>query len=170
MTTRSESLAGEAFQPIQCSINLVQTRVTPVLRLALICAATALGGCAGLASNANRGADIHSVRSANELQMKMTTDAVTVVHALDRDHFERGHIPGARNVDYEKMTAPMLPPDKNAPVVFYCAGRGCPVSGWAAQKAVELGYTDVWVYKGGIKDWRASGKRVAVGGEDARSD
>ncbi len=67
------------------------------------------------------------------------------------------------------MTAPMLPADKTAPVVFYCAGRGCPVSGLAAREAAKFGYTDVWVYEGGIKDWRASGMEVATGG-DARSD
>lgn len=132
-------------------------------RLIAVCLTFVIGGCAGTGSNAERGVAIHSIESAEELKRKMDAGGITVVHALDRAHFEGGHIPGARNVDYEKMTADMLPADKNAPIAFYCAGGGCPVSGWAAAKAVRFGYTDVWLYKGGIKQWRAAGMKVASG-------
>lgn len=106
---------------------------------------------------------IRKIESAAALKQTMTEPGVTVVHALDVEHFQKGHVPGAVNVDYEKMTVEMLPANKAAPLVFYCAGPGCPVSKMAARKAASWGYEDVWVFEGGIKEWKAAGMDVATG-------
>lgn len=120
---------------------------------------------AGLLSGCgeNAGVRISTVDSADELKSKIGSDNLLIIHALDREHFKRGHIPGAINVDYEKMTPAMLPPDKNRPILFYCAGGGCPVSRMAARKAVEWGYRNVSVYEPGIKGWQAAGMPTSTG-------
>jgi rhodanese-related sulfurtransferase len=82
---------------------------------------------------------------------------------LNAENYAQGHVPGAVNVDYEKMTPEMLPSDKAQALVFYCAGPMCPVSDMAAKKAAKWGHTNVWVYKGGIKQWRSAGMAVAEG-------
>lgn len=39
------------------------------------------------------------------------------------DHFASGHVPTARWVDYEHVTAQDLPADKGATLIFYCASE-----------------------------------------------
>lgn len=122
-------------------------------------AAIGLTGCA-----ANDGPPIAEVKSAAALQEQMSA-GVMIVHALDAEHYAKGHVPGAVNIDYEKMTPEMLPAEKDKPIVFYCAGGMCPVGRMAANKAQSWGYTNVSVYEGGIKDWRAAGMKVESGSE-----
>ena len=73
------------------------------------------------------------------------------------DEFASGHIPNAINVQNEIIGTSDIPelPDKNQLILVYCrSGRR---SKEAAQKLVELGYTNV-VEFGGILDW--SGETV----------
>lgn len=39
------------------------------------------------------------------------------------ERFDKGHIPGARWVDFHNVTAGDLPPEKDATLVFYCANE-----------------------------------------------
>jgi rhodanese-related sulfurtransferase len=115
------------------------------------------GGCAAHSTH------VQPVKDAQQMRSMIDAGGVTVVHALDAEHYARGHIPGAVNIDYEKMARDQLPADKEAALVFYCAGGMCPVGRMAADKAAQWGYTKVWVYEGGIKDWGASGMPIARG-------
>ncbi len=119
--------------------------------------------CAGKPAIQQTGTEIATVESAADLQAEMGRGGVTVIHALDAEHYGKGHVPGAVNVDSETMAAGDLPADKSARLIFYCAGPGCPVGHMAANKAASYGYTNVAVYPGGIEDWRASGMDVASG-------
>ena len=133
--------------------------------LALFGLVPIVGACADkkeIAQTADA-AEIATVASAADLQSEMGHSGVTVIHALDAEHYGKGHVPGAVNVDYETMAAGDLPADKSARLIFYCASPGCPVSHMAANKAASYGYTNVAVYPGGIQDWRASGMDVASG-------
>lgn len=69
------------------------------------------------------------------------------------DEFAEGHIPGAinvRNEDINTTTPPEELPDLNQVIYVYCrSGRR---SKEAAQKLVELGYTNIIEF-GGIIDW-----------------
>lgn len=40
-----------------------------------------------------------------------------------KEVFEAGHVPGATWVDSAEVTAAVLPPDKGATLVFYCANE-----------------------------------------------
>lgn len=40
-----------------------------------------------------------------------------------RDRYDRGHVPGARWVESGDVSAAVLPPDKEATLVFYCANE-----------------------------------------------
>lgn len=106
---------------------------------------------------------VQRLRTAAELKGKMDATPVLVVHALDAEHYAKGHIPGARNIHYKTMAPEMLPDDKSQPIVFYCAGGMCPVGRMAASKALKWGYTDVWEYHGGIEDWQRAGMPVEKG-------
>lgn len=122
-------------------------------------------GCANDARVAETGqpaAEVGKIDSAEDLRLKMSSSDVVVIHALDEENFRKAHIPGARNIDYEQMKPEMLPPNKAQTLIFYCAGPGCPVSGMAAKKATSWGYSDVWVYKGGIRGWKTAGMEVST--------
>jgi rhodanese-related sulfurtransferase len=69
--------------------------------------------------------------------------------------FQEGAIPGAVNLPYpafDRLTG-KLPADKNALIIFYCAGVNCSMSPGSADKAKKLGYTNLKVYREGIPGW-----------------
>lgn len=47
-------------------------------------------------------------------------EAVAIYDANGRERYERGHIPGARFVGHDEVTAAVLPQDRAARLVFYC--------------------------------------------------
>ena len=127
-------------------------------RHVLIAGFLLLGGCAAHDSR------VQEIKSAKALKTRLDEGQVHLIHALDAENYAKAHIPGAMNVDYEKMTPQMLPAQKDEPIIFYCASPFCPVSRMAANKAAQWGYTQVYVYEGGMSDWRASGMPIDKGG------
>lgn len=87
----------------------------------------------------------------DDLTAMLKNNGAMVVDARDADSYTAGHIEGAVN-----FASLQLPADKNAALVFYCGGVRCPAAGKAAKKAVEQGYTNVMVYKGGWADWSSN--------------
>ncbi len=57
---------------------------------------------------------------------------------------------------FRKMLA-LAVPDKNKPVVFYCAGASCWLAVNAVLRAARAGYQDLSWYRGGLASWRAAG-------------
>jgi len=47
--------------------------------------------------------------------------------------------------------------DKSRPIVFFCASRMCWLAHNATLRALDLGYTDVYWYRGGRDAWQAAG-------------
>lgn len=112
---------------------------------------------------APRDSRVQEIKSAQALKTRMDAGHVTLIHALDSENYAKGHIPGAVNIDYEKMTPQMLPAKKDEPIIFYCASSFCPVSRMAANKAANWGYTQVYAYEGGMSDWRSAGMPIDKG-------
>jgi rhodanese-related sulfurtransferase len=50
--------------------------------------------------------------------------------------------------------------NKQHPVVLYCASPQCWMSYNAALRAINMGYTNVLWYRGGIEFWKKAGQRV----------
>jgi len=70
--------------------------------------------------------------------------------------FQEGAIPTAVNLPFpafDKLADKLLPKDKNALIIFYCAGTTCNMSPGSADKAKKLGYTNIKVYKDGMPAW-----------------
>lgn len=134
-------------------------------RRSTILVALAITAGTGCANQEGTGIQVGRIDSAAQLKAKMDAGNLLVIHALNAEHFAKGHIPGAKNIDIQDMTASKLPADKSQPMVFYCGSVHCPVGHDAASKAASWGYNHVWYYAGGIADWRASGMEVATGSE-----
>jgi rhodanese-related sulfurtransferase len=70
-----------------------------------------------------------------------------------------GVIPGAKLLSSDdKYDISVLPPDKDAKLVFYCANTQCMASHQAARRAIKAGYKDVNVMADGIAGWKAAGQ------------
>lgn len=66
--------------------------------------------------------------SVDELDAKMTAAKagqmkLAVFDNNQRERFDKGHIPGAKWVAFDKVQASDLPADKDTTLVFYCANE-----------------------------------------------
>ena len=87
-------------------------------------------GCSRAATPPQGGAHVTTQPTAEREIPGMTVDelagmidrheAVAVYDANGRERYERGHIPGARYVGHDEVTAAMLPADRATRLVFYC--------------------------------------------------
>jgi len=88
----------------------------------------------------------------------------TVVEALPRPYWEDGHLPTAINVPHDADDATILAaiPDRDRPVIVYCANAACSNSGILARRLDQLGYAEVAAYEGGKQDWVEGGLALEV--------
>jgi rhodanese-related sulfurtransferase len=82
-----------------------------------------------------------------------------------------GVIPGATLLaSGDDYPLSMLPQDKDAKLVFYCANTHCMESHEAARRALNAGYRDVNVMAEGITGWKSAGETtVPVASAQSRS-
>lgn len=134
------------------------------LSVALLAAGFALGAttaiaCPGATKTAEK--RVENVDTAT-LASWIDQKATKVFHAASEETFAAGTLPTAVRVDYAAMSAETLGADKDAKMTFLCANTMCSASGKAAMAAVDLGYTDVHVFKEGVAGWKAAGKALVV--------
>ena len=90
---------------------------------------------------------------ANEFQAAIDKKEGPFIDFLEEKDYEKGHVAGAKNIDVkniDKDLEALLPNDKNTPIYTYCYSGNR--SSKAAQKAVELGYTNVYNAWDGAKE------------------
>jgi len=85
--------------------------------------------------------------------------APLLLEALPERYYVQKHLPGAVLFPHDEVEqrAAATIPDRATPVVVYCASRACRNSGIAAQRLLQLGYSDVSVYEGGKQEWEERG-------------
>lgn len=78
--------------------------------------------------------------------------------------FTEGHINGAISIPDGEFEAKvhLLPEDKDKMLIFYCGGLSCHLSPASANKALEIGYTNVIVYQEGTPFWKKAGNYTVV--------
>lgn len=89
-----------------------------------------------------------------------------LINVLGREAYEAKRIPGSVNVpagDIENVER--LAPDKDQPIVVYCANADCQASPKAAEALLEMGYTRVWDFEEGLAGWRGAG--LPLSGSDS---
>ena len=90
-------------------------------------------------------------------------DNALVVDLRPIGDFEKGHIPGSKNVQMSQFDpeARQLAAAKSLPVVLVCkAGQ---VAGGAAKRLRKAGFERVYVLDGGIGAWQQDGLPLAKG-------
>lgn len=102
--------------------------------------------------------------SLADLKQAIADKKVALIDVNGADSYKAGHIPGA--VDFSTAKADLaskLPADKGALVVAYCGNEKCGAYASAANKAKELGYTNVKHFSGGIAGWKKAGEKTEPG-------
>ena len=89
------------------------------------------------------------------------------IDARDQWEFGDGHIPGAINIPEYKFTPEEPNLDqlkKNEKIIIYCEGDDCDVSKRLAEEMQKLGFSNIFVYVGGWREW--SSNNYPIGKEE----
>ena len=95
--------------------------------------------------------------SPTQLSAMLETDTLFIYDCNEPDMFAEAHVPGAKLIVYDEVTAESLPADRTATLVFYCYSQECPAGTTAARTAMSFGYTDVYSMIAGITGWQDAG-------------
>jgi rhodanese-related sulfurtransferase len=101
--------------------------------------------------------------SRDQIKAKLDSgEPITLVEALPIQYFNKQHLPGAINLPHDEVEdrAAALLPDRDAPIVVYCASTDCQNSAIARDALERLGYTHVLEYVEGKQDWLDAGYPV----------
>lgn len=83
-----------------------------------------------------------------------------LVNVLGTDAYEEQHIPGSINIPSGEEQRFQQKFSKNKQIVVYCASPSCDASPKAARELQERGFTNVYDYAEGMKDWREADNPV----------
>lgn len=94
-------------------------------------------------------------------EFKSLSTAIPIDVNVSETRAKQGVIPGAVLLSSSSRFQPFeLPPQKDVPLVFYCANVRCLASEVAARRAIDAGYTNVFTLPVGISGWTADGNVV----------
>ena len=80
---------------------------------------------------------------------------IFVIDARDKGQFDKGHIPGAVNIEWRQVLVKRNEIPKDKPVLIYCnQGTLSAQAGLALRLA---GYENARILQGGYNDWKAKG-------------
>ena len=94
------------------------------------------------------------------IELVESLDDLIIVDARTVGDYDKGHIPDSVRLVNTETNADSLSKilsSKESPVVFYCNGVNCGRSVESCKIAVAEGYTNVYWFRGGIKEWEAKG-------------
>ena len=98
-----------------------------------------------------------TILSAEEVvDMILSKPDLVVIDSRKKTEYIKGHIEGAINILNTELVLEDLEfiiPDKGSPVLFYCNGVRCLRSSDSLAKAVDWGYTNLFWFRGGWKEW-----------------
>lgn len=124
--------------------------------LVLLLTAVLLYGCGSQKTEqSGSGADAPAVAKLNAEEAREMLEGDELLYLVDvrtAEEYEESHIPNAILIPNETIgdTQPPELPELDAPILIYC--RSGNRSAQAANKLIDLGYTNVYDF-GGIKDW-----------------
>ncbi len=115
---------------------------------------------AGL-SCAQIGVQAQTKTSVDNFEALLTqTDSFQLVDVRSPEEYADGHLEGAQLINFyeENFSTQLEQLDKKRPVLVYCASGNR--SGKTAVLLGEMGFKKIYDLDGGIKAWRAAGKKI----------
>ncbi len=87
--------------------------------------------------------------------MLQRTNDFVLVDVMPRLFFQDYHIKGSMSVPEEEIAATMGDWPRGRRIVVYCLDAECETGHDAALALMTMGFTDVLLYEGGKREWRA---------------
>ena len=105
--------------------------------------------------------EVNKITRDELLQKMQRGERFVLIDVLSHEHFLRVHLPGAINIPLNTLRdlAPQLLGMQDE-IIVYCANFHCTASPTAAKMLMQLGYTNVRDFAGGILDWEEGGQPV----------
>jgi len=103
---------------------------------------------------ADHTAEIYEITRDALVEKRRHGEAFILVDVLTHENFTHIHLPGAINLPLDTLRelAPLVLGFDDE-IVVYCASFSCQASRRAARQLMDLGFTNVLDYTGGIQDW-----------------
>lgn len=86
-----------------------------------------------------------------------------LINVLKPEAFEREHIPGSINIPEGNEATFEQRFSKDKEIIVYCASTDCHASDSVAEKLTQRGFTQVYDYAAGLRDWKQNGNPVETG-------
>ena len=105
-----------------------------------------------------------TIVSAEEvIEMILANPELVVIDSRKKTEYIKGHIEGAINILNTELgleELEFIAPDRSTMLLFYCNGVRCLRSSDSLARAVGWGYTNLFWFRGGWKEWTE--KRLPV--------
>jgi rhodanese-related sulfurtransferase len=101
--------------------------------------------------------------STEKLQQRLEHgNSLHLWNVLTDGYFKGEMIPGSHRVPLDTIGHEVSEANasKDEEIIVYCGGPKCPQSLQAAQKLMDLGYTNVKAYEGGLEEWKNAGNKI----------
>lgn len=93
-----------------------------------------------------------------ELKDMMENNNIVVIEVLEPEEFKKEHIKGAINIPLDKIVIESKDRfDFDQEIAVYCSDYDCEASPTAAKKLKDSGFSHVYDYAGGKKEWKEAG-------------
>ncbi len=94
----------------------------------------------------------------DELKDKLENGNIQLIEVLEEEEYNKAHIKGAINIPLKKIgTEAKQNYNTDDEIVVYCSDYDCTASPTAAKKLDSLGFSNVYDYEGGKKEWKEAG-------------
>jgi rhodanese-related sulfurtransferase len=101
--------------------------------------------------------------TAEEVQSKMEqTEKPMVINVLSEKSYEDCRIAGSTNTPVSKLADASKAWQKDQEIILYCSSYQCGASKNAYHILKNLGFTNLYAYEGGVKEWHE--KKFPTGG------
>jgi len=98
----------------------------------------------------------HNLTAEQVIELILSSPELVIIDSRKKTEYVKGHIEGSINILNTQLTANRMHkvlPDKSSQVLFYCNGSRCMRSSDATSKALSWGYSNVYWFRGGWKEW-----------------
>lgn len=86
-----------------------------------------------------------------------------LVNVSKPDTFQQEHIPGSINIPQSEEFVFVNRFAKFKEIIVYCASTDCHASESVAEQLSKRGFTSVYDYTAGLRDWKQAGNPVTTG-------
>lgn len=107
--------------------------------------------------------DVAIVTAEQAIDLILENPGMPIIDSRKKTEYVKGHIEGAvslLNTEMTEQDLQAIAADRNTAILFYCNGVRCLRSSDAIAKARGWGYTNLYWFRGGWKEW--SSKRLPV--------